>query len=278
MDTSNTSMPRAAGRLYDYAVCSSSGDRIGLVDAVWVDDATDRPEFISVKTGWIFGQDHIVPIETARIADADQTIRIPYSSDQVKSGPSFSIDADLSPSDEQQIYTYYGLKRSTARSPTGYGAGTAGQAGSVAGRAAAGKAGAMPSESDEVAVPKVEEELNVGKRAVQAGEVRLHKVVRTEHKEVPVDLRREEVHVERAPASGTTRVPGDAFEEKDITIPVMEEEPVVSKEARVTEEVRVKKDAGTERRTVGGEVRKTDVEIDEEGNVDTEGKPKKPIR
>lgn len=302
MDTSKTSATESARRLYEYAVLSSSGDKIGSVDGVWVDDATNRPEFISVRTGWVFDRDHVVPIETARVADGDHTIEVPYSSDQVKNGPSFSVDAPLSQGDEQQIYDYYGLKRSTARSPTGYAAGADGETRSASGRTAAataarrtasdraasertasdrtaagrstaGQRDTIPSEPSELEVPQVAEELEVGKRAVQAGEVRLHKVVRTEHEEVPVELRREEVRVERTPASGAETVPGDAFEEKEVTIPIMEERPVVTKEARVTGEVRVKKDVDTEHRKVGGDVRKTDVEIDKQGAIDTEAKP-----
>src|SRR5437016_7394465 len=91
-------------------------------------------------------------------------------------------------------------------------------------------------------------------------------VVRTEQVAVPVELRREEVHVERVPASGT-EVPADAFQERDIEVTTMREEPVVSKEAQVTGEVRVDKSAQTETRTVGGEVRKEDVEVDEGGET-----------
>ena len=85
---------------------------------------------------------------------------------------------------------------------------------------------------------------------------------------VPVELRREEVHVERVPASGT-EVPADAFQERDIEVTTMREEPVVSKEAHVTGAVHIGKTAETERRTVGGEVRREDVEVDE--GVETDG-------
>ena len=81
-----------------------------------------------------------------------------------------------------------------------------------------------------------------------------------------MELPREEVHVERVPASGA-EVPGDAFQERDIEVTAMREEPVVSKEAQVTGEVRVDKSAQTETRTVGGEVRKEDVEVDEGGET-----------
>src|SRR5439155_27348984 len=85
----------------------------------------------------------------------------------------------------------------------------------------------------EVSVPLSEEELKVGKRAVEAGRVRLRKVVHTEHVAQPVQLRREEVTVERLPAGGT-QVPPDAFQEKEVAVPLMREEPVVAKEPHVT--------------------------------------------
>ena len=68
------------------------------------------------------------------------------------------------------------------------------------------------------------------------------------------------------PASGT-EVPGDAFQEREIEVPAMREEPVVSKQPQVTGEVRVGKTAETEKRTVGDEVRKEDVEVDESGET-----------
>ena len=121
---------------------------------------------------------------------------------------------------------------------------------------------------EDVRVPLTEEHLTVGKRQVEAGRVRLRKVVRTEQVAVPVELRREEVHVEWVPASGT-EVPADAFQERDIEVTVMREEPVISKEAHVTREVHIAKTAETEKRAVGAEVRKEEVEVDE--GVETDG-------
>lgn len=47
---------------------------------------------------------------------------------------------------------------------------------------------------------------------MNAGQVRLRKVVRTQHREVPVELRHEDVQVERIPADEvtSTNVPDDA--------------------------------------------------------------------
>ncbi|HYG68820.1 MAG TPA: YsnF/AvaK domain-containing protein, partial [Anaeromyxobacteraceae bacterium] len=54
---------------------------------------------------------------------------------------------------------------------------------------------------EEVRVPLHEEELTAEKRTREAGEVRVRKEVVTEHRTVDVPVTREEVHVERVPAS-----------------------------------------------------------------------------
>src|SRR5258707_803935 len=66
--------------------------------------------------------------------------------------------------------------------------------------------GTQPRESgDEIAaeVPLSEEKVKVGKRTVGAGEVKLQKKVSTEQVNVPVELKREDVVVERVPAHET---------------------------------------------------------------------------
>jgi uncharacterized protein (TIGR02271 family) len=255
---------QAPDRLFGYDVIDSAGNKIGSVDGVWVDDATGALEFVGAKTGW-----HIVPVENAQIDDANRTISVPFGQDQIKDAPSFGADDELSPDDENEIYRYYGMDRSTATSPSGYGmgegtaatAGTAGYTGTDTG------AEADMTDTGERGLKLSEEELQVGKRPVQEGEVRLRKVVRTEQQEVPVELRREDVEVERMPASGQD-VPDTAFQEQEINVPVMREEPVVGKEARVTGEVRVDKTADTETRTVGGQIRREDVEVDKDTDTD----------
>ncbi|MBV9278865.1 MAG: DUF2382 domain-containing protein, partial [Chloroflexi bacterium] len=72
----------------------------------------------------------------------------------------------------------------------------------------------------------------------------------------------EEVQIERVPAGGAD-VPAAAFQEQEIEVPVMREEPVVGKEAHVTGQVNVNKTADTETRTVGGQVRREEVVTDD---------------
>lgn len=260
-------MENQTDQLFDYDVMTGDGNKIGKVDGVWVDDASNDLEFVAVKTGWLMGKNHIIPTANAQIDSANQTITVPYDGDQVKHAPSFSSDAELSPSDEDQIYNYYGMGRETATSPTGEAA-TGGYTGQDmnAGTdqyAGAGTGNFSGSDTgDDIEVPLAEEELTVGKRQVQTGDVRLRKVVRTEHVSEPVTLQREEVEIERVPASDLDSVPDDAFQERTIDVPLTEEQPVVSKETHVVGGVRVNREMTTEQRTVEGDVRTEDVEVD----------------
>lgn len=123
----------------------------------------------------------------------------------------------------------------------------------------------------EVRVPVVEERLDVEKRQGQIGEVDIHKTVDTEQVNVPVELRREEVSVDRVDVPDRPVAAGDmpkAFEEGTIRVPVRGEEAFATKEAVVTGEVVVNRDVETERRTVSDTVRRERVDIDENWNRD----------
>lgn len=271
------------GTLFGADVVDSTGNKIGTVDNVWVDDATNELEFVGVKTGWLFGKTHIIPCADAQISSGQ--ISVPYAEDQIKDAPSYGADDELSPEDEQQVYSYYGLDRTTAPSPTGLAAGESGtgfgssQSGSgysgtqteyatsETGYNDLGTSADTTTGTDSDSVRLHEEELNVGKRQVEAGRVRLRKVVSTERQEVPVELQREQVEIERVPVSETGSIADDAgaFQDQEIDVPVMREEAVVGKETRATGEVRLNKTVDTETETVGGDVRKEDVQV--EGNT-----------
>lgn len=110
-----------------------------------------------------------------------------------------------------------------------------------------------------------EERLKVGKREVEAGGVRLRKVIKSETVNQPVELKREEIEIERVPASGR----GDSdFREEDVFIPLRREVAETAKDTQLREEIRLKKKTETDREQVSGEVRREDVEIDREGDAD----------
>jgi uncharacterized protein (TIGR02271 family) len=112
----------------------------------------------------------------------------------------------------------------------------------------------------------VEEELQVGKRAVRRGGVRIYNHVVTEPVEQQVRLREEHVNVERRPVDREIS-PADVSALRDETIEVTEmaEEPVVGKRARVREEVVAGKQATERTETVRDNVRRTEVEVEQLG-------------
>ena len=100
-----------------------------------------------------------------------------------------------------------------------------------------------------------EEQLAVGKRQVQAGEVELRKTVETQHVQQQVGLTREEVAIERRPLTAADA--GDlSIGEETIRVPLTREEAVVEKRVVPTEEVVVRTREVTDTQTVEADLRK----------------------
>jgi len=115
----------------------------------------------------------------------------------------------------------------------------------------------------------VEEELHASKRPVEAGEVRVRKEVHTEQKTIEVPVRKEEVVIERHAVSGREGIAaGDIRPGEEIRVPVMEEQVTVEKTPVVKEEVTVGKRVVEETERVAGQVRKEEVRVEREGDVD----------
>ena len=86
------------------------------------------------------------------------------------------------------------------------------------------------------AIPVVEEQLQVGKRAVQRGGVRIYRHVTETPVQESVRLKEERVTVERTPVDQPASAADiDAFKEGTIEVRETAEEPVVAKTARVVE-------------------------------------------
>jgi len=114
----------------------------------------------------------------------------------------------------------------------------------------------------------VEEQLEVGKRAVEKGGVRVTRTVEERPVEEKVNLRDEHVNVERRPANRPITAADDrAFTEGTIEVTETQEQPVVSKTARIIEEVVINKDVNERTETVRDNVRRSDVNVERlEGN------------
>ena len=126
--------------------------------------------------------------------------------------------------------------------------------------------GRRMADEGEITIPVVEEELTVGKREVERGHVRVHSYIEEVPVEEEVRLRQESVTVERHPVDRpATEADLDTFAEETMEFTETAEEPVVSRRARVVEEVTVHQDVEEHTETVRDTVRRTHVDVDQEG-------------
>jgi uncharacterized protein (TIGR02271 family) len=112
----------------------------------------------------------------------------------------------------------------------------------------------------------VEEDIQVGKRQVETGGVRVRSYVREVPVEEQVHLRQEHVEIERRPVDRpATTADLNNFREGTIEVRETQEEAVVAKDARVVEEIRVRKEVEDHTETVRDTVRRTEVEVEQLG-------------
>ncbi|TMF51111.1 MAG: YsnF/AvaK domain-containing protein [Chloroflexi bacterium] len=115
-----------------------------------------------------------------------------------------------------------------------------------------------------------EEQLRVGKQAVQTGQVGLRKEMVSEQQTVDVPVTHEEVVIERRPGSGQ---PSDTpiGEEETYRVPVREEQVSVQKQPVVREEIALGKRQVQDTQQVSETVRREEARIERKGDVNILG-------
>lgn len=128
-------------------------------------------------------------------------------------------------------------------------------------------------QSTDRAMTRSEERLTVGTRRHVTGRVRLQKFITTETVTVDVQVRREEVRLVHEPADGTDLAgdsggweggrPGDPSR-KEVVLVLHEERPVVTVQVVPVERVRLVVDQVATTQTVSGQVRKEQIELEQD--------------
>lgn len=150
----------------------------------------------------------------------------------------------------------------TSPSAPGLGVAATGAAATSTGPTSATAASTGRTGAEEV-IPIVEERIQVGKRDVERGRVRVRSYVVETPVTEQVTLREEHVDVQRRAVDRPLTDADEAFRERVIDATEHAEQVVVAKEARVTEEVVIRKDVGERTETVHDTVRRTEVEVDD---------------
>ena len=230
-------------------VYDSDEDKIGEVEEIFYDDASDRPEWLGIGTGFFGTKRVLVPVEGAEMTADGVYVR--YSKAQVKDSPDIDSD-EIDTGTEQALRSYYELGETSGASlDQGLPRGAADTPGDV--------------EGGDAQVTRSEEELSVGKREVEAGRVRLRKWVETQPVQAEVDLQRETARVTREPVNAP--VSATEIGDEEVGVDLRAEQAVVQKQAVAKERIGVETDVETQRQTVSEEVRKERVEV--EGDTPT---------
>lgn len=135
----------------------------------------------------------------------------------------------------------------------------------VAGVTAGSETSYQAGGSDEARLAVAEEQINIGKREVSRGGVRVRSVVSETPVEEQVTLRDETIQVDRhAVDRPVTDADNNVFRDETLEFTETDEEAVVSKDARVVEEVVIGKTAEQRTETVRDTVRRSDVEVEQD--------------
>jgi PRC-barrel domain len=89
-------------------VVDADGHKIGELEAVYVDTATDLPSFGTVRIGMI-GRHRLVFVPLHRATVSPGSVKVAFSKKQVKDAPAIDTDGELMAADEEAVFQHYGL-------------------------------------------------------------------------------------------------------------------------------------------------------------------------
>ena len=247
-----------ANSLTGAAVLGNQDDKLGKISDVYFDNETNKPEWASVKTGMFGGNVSLIPLSQANFDGQD--LRVPFDKEQLKTAPHHDPGQDLSPEDEQDLYSHYGMSYGQSASGGDKDRDRSGETG-IQGQDTSG-----PTTDD--AMTRSEERLDVGTEKRETGRARLRKHIVTENVTQTVPVSHEEVTLERDPITEANRgkaMSGGDLTEEEHEVTLTEERPVVAKETVPVERVRLGTETVTGEETVNEQVRKEQIDTDQDG-------------
>jgi stress response protein YsnF/sporulation protein YlmC with PRC-barrel domain len=233
----------------------SDGDKVGRVEALYLDDDTGEPEWFAVKTGWFGTRVSFIPV-TGSTSEGDR-LRVAYDKSTIKDAPHAEADGHLSAEEESALYQHYGV---------GNGMRSDGDIGRTDRTDDVGQSGrdvSGPMTDD--AMTRSEEEIRVGTTQRETGSARLRKWVETEYVQQTVPVRKERASVVTEPitdANVDRAMSGPEISSEEHEVVLHEEEPVVEKRVVPKERVRLETDTFVEDETVDAEVQKERIEVE----------------
>src|SRR4029450_12911150 len=79
-----------------------AGDKLGTIDAIYIDDETGQPEGATGASGLFTAKTAFVPLAQAQ--DTGDSVQVPYDKQQVKNAPTMRAEGQVSQGDEAGGY------------------------------------------------------------------------------------------------------------------------------------------------------------------------------
>ncbi len=259
-------------------VFTESGEKVGDVGQVYLDDSSGTPTWVTVKTGLFGTAESFVPLEGARVEG--ENVVVAFDKETIKDAPRVEADGSITPDQEHELFRHYGLRspgagddrhddrhevRDTGRDTVGRDIDR--DAELREDQLSTDRSGRRDGDDD--AMTRSEEQLRVDTQTHVAGRAVLRKYVVTEYVTQTVPVRREEVRLEREPITDANRGDlvdeGVAFEgDADLYEVILHQEvPVVQTETVAVERVKLRKETRTDQATVSEDVRKEKLDLDD---------------
>ncbi|TNM67643.1 PRC-barrel domain containing protein [Streptomyces sp. NP160] len=110
-------MPVRVGNIREWSgedVVDEAGDKIGKLESIYVDTASDEPAFATVTVGVMSKKLVFVPIDDAVVGPG--YVKVAYPKNRVKDAPSIETDGELRAEQEGDVFAHYGLTYTAAPS------------------------------------------------------------------------------------------------------------------------------------------------------------------
>lgn len=97
------------------SVVDSTGEKIGYLGEVYLDDKTGLPEWVTVAGGMFGTHASFIPLREAEIIEDQVCVR--YPKDLIKHSPRVKAHDHLTPKLEDELYQHYGVENGSMGLP-----------------------------------------------------------------------------------------------------------------------------------------------------------------
>lgn len=103
--------------LQNAVVVDRTGDKVGKVGQVYLDNDSGQPSWVTVNTGLFGTKESFIPLTEA--SHADGTLTVPYEKSFIKDAPNLEEHGELGREQEGELFNYYGVNTATSNGGDG---------------------------------------------------------------------------------------------------------------------------------------------------------------